>query len=81
MSLTRDSILRGALVLEQPRRGYRFTADPLLLAGFMSLHGRRPRTGGLSLCDLGAGCGVLGLALLVRVAAGDAGGRRAARAR
>ena len=67
MSLTRDSILRGALVLEQPRRGYRFTSDPLLLAGFMSLHGRRPRTGGLSLCDLGAGCGVLGLALLVRV--------------
>ena len=66
-SLTSDSILRGALVLAQPRRGYRFTADPLLLADFMSMHGRRPRVGALSLCDLGAGCGVLGLALLVRV--------------
>jgi len=45
--------------LIQPRDGYRFSVDALLLATFV-----QPR-GGLGL-DLGAGCGVVGLGVLLR---------------
>lgn len=56
--LSQDSIFAGRLRLWQPARGagYRFNLDPVLLAGFA---GR-----GAHAVDLGAGCGVLGLALL-----------------
>ena len=57
MELTRDAIFEGRLPLWQPRPGYRFNLDPILLAGFA-----RPAA---SVIDLGAGCGVLGLALMV----------------
>ena len=41
----------------QPRQGYRFSIDPLLLAGFSRLKD------GWRVLDLGAGCGVAGLLL------------------
>ncbi len=57
MELTRDAIFEGRLPLWQPRQGYRFNLDPILLAGFA----RAADT----VIDLGTGCGVLGLALVV----------------
>ncbi len=53
----RDRFPRG---LTQPEKGYRFGADPLLLASYVW-----PRSGE-SVLDLGTGCGVAGLALLLR---------------
>jgi tRNA1Val (adenine37-N6)-methyltransferase len=57
LDLTEDEVLRGRLSLLQPRIGYRFSLDPLLLADFIGAppHGR--------VADLGAGCGVVGLVL------------------
>lgn len=55
--LTCDPILRGRLTLLQPRVGYRFSIDPLLLADFVGA----PPLG--RLVDLGAGVGVVGLTL------------------
>lgn len=57
--LSRDEIRRGELALWQPREGYRFSIDPLLLADFVA-----PPFG--RACDLGAGCGVVGLLLAKR---------------
>ena len=51
---------QGGLVLAQPARGYRYSLDPFLLAGFC-----RPRPGERIL-DLGAGVGVIGLLLARR---------------
>lgn len=51
-----DGILGGALRILQPRRGYRFSVEAVLLARFIS-----PRVGA-RLLDLGAGCGVIALA-------------------
>ncbi len=56
--LTRDPILRGRLMLWQPRAGYRFSVDPLLLADFVG----PPPLG--RLVDIGAGVGIVGLLLL-----------------
>jgi tRNA1Val (adenine37-N6)-methyltransferase len=51
---------RGGLSLRQPERGYRYSLDPFLLAGFCSpRHGER-------ILDLGAGVGVIGLLLAKR---------------
>jgi tRNA1Val (adenine37-N6)-methyltransferase len=61
--LTDDAILRGALRLLQPRRGYRFNLDALLLAHFAAAALPEPPT---LLIDLGAGCGVVGLLLARR---------------
>lgn len=55
--LTRDEILRGRLRLLQPRVGYRFSLDPLLLSDFVG----PPPYG--NLVDLGAGVGIVGLLL------------------
>jgi tRNA1Val (adenine37-N6)-methyltransferase len=60
--LSRDRLRRGDLELLQPQRGYRFTFDALLLADFALAAARRNRA--LAICDLGAGCGVVGLVLL-----------------
>lgn len=56
--LTEDSLWRGRITLWQPRAGYRFNLDPLMLAGFL-----RP---GENLLELGAGCGVLSILALRR---------------
>jgi len=58
--LTRDTLFEGHLILYQPREGYRFSIDALLLAGFITL---RP---GEKALDLGAGCGVISLVLACR---------------
>ncbi len=50
---TIDSILNGSLRLIQPRRGYRFTLDAILLGRFI-----HPKPGARIL-ELGAGCGVI----------------------
>lgn len=57
---TVDEVCRGELQLEQPRRGYRFNIDAVLLARFAGA-----RTSGVPehVVDLGAGCGVVGLLL------------------
>ena len=52
---TLDSILGGALRLYQPRRGYRFSVDSVLLARFAAA---RPAA---RVLELGAGCGVVAL--------------------
>lgn len=52
---TVDSILGGALTLIQPRRGYRFSLEAVLLARFA-----RPRAGA-RVIELGAGCGVISI--------------------
>jgi tRNA1(Val) A37 N6-methylase TrmN6 len=55
ISETTDSILNGRLRLIQPRRGYRFSVDAILLGRFI-----RPRPGARIL-ELGAGCGVVSI--------------------
>jgi tRNA1Val (adenine37-N6)-methyltransferase len=52
-SETTDSILNGALTLVQPRNGYRFSIDSILLGRFVRVR-RRDRV-----LELGAGCGVI----------------------
>lgn len=53
--LSRDPIVRGRLTLWQPRVGYRFSIDPILLADFAG------GSGGGRVVDIGAGCGIVGL--------------------
>lgn len=54
---TTDGLFAGALLLDQPARGYRVNVDALLLASFAA-------TRQASLCvDLGAGVGAVALAL------------------
>ena len=53
-------LLGGRLKLLQPKQGYRFAMDPLVLAGFCCLEK------GWSVLDLGAGNGVLSLLLAQR---------------
>ncbi|MFH1137985.1 MAG: methyltransferase [Pseudomonadota bacterium] len=62
--LTRDAIFNGRVSLVQPRRGYRFSLDALLLADFAAA---RP---GTTVVDLGAGVGVVSLALARRLGRG-----------
>ncbi|MGH8013892.1 MAG: tRNA1(Val) (adenine(37)-N6)-methyltransferase, partial [Candidatus Binataceae bacterium] len=54
---TVDRILGGALPIVQPRKGYRFSVDALLLGRF-ALASRRDRV-----LELGAGCGVVSVLL------------------
>jgi len=54
---TLDSILGGGLRLYQPRQGYRFSLEAILLARFAARRGAR------RVLELGAGCGVVALAL------------------
>jgi tRNA1Val (adenine37-N6)-methyltransferase len=57
LELTRDTILGGALTLDQPKGGYRFSLDSILLARFASVR-RRDRV-----LELGAGCGVVAITI------------------
>jgi len=54
---TLDPFLGGRLRFHQPKRGYRFSVDAPLLAGFVDV---RPDD---IAADLGAGCGVVGILL------------------
>lgn len=56
-SETCDAILGGRIRVIQPRDGYRFSIDAILLARFVSV-GPRDR-----ILELGAGCGVISLAI------------------
>ena len=56
--LTLDDLKRFDLQLFQPRQGYRYSLDPLLLARFCS----EVKSGG-NIIDLGAGCGIISLVL------------------
>ena len=56
--MTREDLKRFDLQLFQPRQGYRYSLDPLLLARFCS--GVEP---GGRIADLGAGCGIIALVL------------------
>lgn len=58
--VTTDRVFGGAVVVLQRRRGYRFTADAIWLVAAC-----RDRARG-RVVDLGAGCGVIGLALARR---------------
>jgi tRNA1Val (adenine37-N6)-methyltransferase len=55
-----DSLYNGALVLRQHRLGYRFSIDAVLLAHFVQC------SRGMSVLDLGTGCGVILLIQLYR---------------
>lgn len=61
---TLDAIGDGEVRLLQPRDGYRFTLDSVLLAGFAL--GARVPDGALEVIDVGTGCGVVGLLLKAR---------------
>ncbi|MEW6669974.1 MAG: methyltransferase [Thermodesulfobacteriota bacterium] len=56
---TLDEFMEGRLRLIQSRRGYRFSSDAVLLARFVST-----RAGDL-VVDLGTGCGIIPLVLLL----------------
>jgi tRNA1Val (adenine37-N6)-methyltransferase len=58
MTLTRDGIFDSRITVYQPRRGYRFNVDSVLL-GCFAIRGRPGRA-----LDLGSGSGVVGLILL-----------------
>jgi tRNA1Val (adenine37-N6)-methyltransferase len=57
--ITRDSMLRGQVTLLQPRRGFRSSLDPVLLAGFVTMpYGH--------VLDIGCGTGAISFLLLAR---------------
>ncbi|MDR0477781.1 MAG: methyltransferase [Desulfobulbaceae bacterium] len=58
--VTRDTLFFGALSCRQPKNGYRFSLDSVLLAHFVD------PVPGARLVDLAAGCGVVGLIALYR---------------
>ncbi|MCK9461951.1 MAG: methyltransferase [Proteobacteria bacterium] len=64
--VTVDAAFDGRLLLRQPRSGYRFSADAPLLVWFSCRGAARPAR---RAADLGAGCGVVGLGLLLAGAA------------
>lgn len=55
-----DSLFDGRMVCQQPRQGYRFSVDSVLLAHFS------PVLNGDSVLDMGCGCGIVGLIILFR---------------
>jgi len=59
--LSRDAFLGGALILLQPRKGYRAAIDPVLLAAAV------PATAGERALDLGCGAGTAAFCLARRV--------------
>lgn len=58
MNETVDSAMGGAVRLIQPKKGYRFSLDAVLLARFAV------EKYALNVLDLGCGCGVVGLSIL-----------------
>ncbi len=64
LDVTTDTIYKGALTIRQPRSGYRFAIDALLLANFV-----RVKEGQL-VVDLGTGVGIVALTLAWRMGQG-----------
>ncbi|NOY53466.1 MAG: methyltransferase [Deltaproteobacteria bacterium] len=60
MDETLDTLSAGGLRILQPRNGYRYSLDALILPFFMA-----PKEGG-SIVELGAGCGVVSMLLARR---------------
>lgn len=58
--VTVDSLFDGRLVCLQPKRGYRYSVDSLLLAHFAPID-KDDR-----ILDIGCGCGIVGLIILCR---------------
>jgi tRNA1Val (adenine37-N6)-methyltransferase len=52
---TRDTILDGSITLIQPKHGYRFSIEAILLARFAHAHARD------RVLELGAGCGIVSI--------------------
>ena len=61
---TLDELRKYGLKIIQPRDGYRFSLDPLLLCDFAAIRA------GEEAVDLGAGCGIIPL-ILAREAQGS----------
>ena len=62
--LTTDTIYQGALTVNQPKTGYRFAIDALLLADFARV------SPGQVVIDLGTGSGIVALSLALRMGSG-----------
>ncbi len=58
--LTSDSFMDGRILITQPRRGYRFSIDAVILASSIS-----PKTGEVVI-DIGTGCGIIPVLLAFR---------------
>ncbi len=58
--ISADTLFNGRLACRQPRRGYRFSVDAILLANFVKLKS------GARVLDIGAGCGVISLIMAWR---------------
>jgi len=67
LHITGDRILRGRVFLLQPKVGYRFSIDALLLAGFVKDCFFNSRNKEVSALELGTGCGVVSLCLAKRL--------------
>lgn len=59
-AITDDTFLNGHLTVNQPRDGYRFSIDAVLLADFVQCKD------GQMIIDLGTGCGIIALMLAIR---------------
>lgn len=59
-AITDDTFLKGHLTVNQPRDGYRFSIDAILLADFVQCKD------GQVIIDLGTGCGIIALLLATR---------------
>ena len=66
---TTDELRRYGLKLIQPRDGYRYSIDPLLLCAFAGV-----RAKGKSTLDLGSGCGIIPLVMACHYGAATAVG-------
>src|SRR5437016_1205479 len=65
--VTVDAVCRGEVIVVQPRRGYRFSIDALLLAHFAAEAAQTLKPAARHAIDLCAGCGVVGLLLARRL--------------
>jgi len=59
-TVTDDTFFDGRLTVRQPKDGYRYSIDAVLLAGFMRLKD------GQTILELGTGCGIIPLILAFR---------------